>query len=290
VNAKRFIIFLLDRITIHVTLRLFNANQQNSILRDDSTMTLITNEIHMLDGFKRTALVFAADRRITKLDGSYLSTQQKLFTIPYLEGGVSYFGLAVLSTAGRMQYISHWLRKFISDRSDVKTLGDFANQLRNALHAYIPADVLGKHASGFHICGYNALGLPEFWYLSNIGGMSDFAYTDIRPQYAEPTSDFLERDAKTLGWDGVHLESVVNGGWIYRNGDFRAHAVAFGRLDEILIDMLSSPNFKQLKTSEDRVNWVRFKMKFVSLLYKNYAKKQIIGTPIDVFCLTKRLP
>jgi hypothetical protein len=45
-------------------------------------MTLITNEIHMLDGFKRTVLVYAADRRITKPDGAYLSTQRKLFEIP----------------------------------------------------------------------------------------------------------------------------------------------------------------------------------------------------------------
>lgn len=63
-------------------------------------MTLITNEIHMLDGFKRTVLVFAADRRLTNLDGSYGSTQQKLFQIPYLEGGISYFGLATVFPGG----------------------------------------------------------------------------------------------------------------------------------------------------------------------------------------------
>ena len=54
-------------------------------------MTLITNEIHMLDGFKKTILVFAADRRISKLDGSFDSNRKKLFEIPYLNAGISYF-------------------------------------------------------------------------------------------------------------------------------------------------------------------------------------------------------
>jgi hypothetical protein len=188
-----------------------------------------------------------------------------------------------------VEYVSDWLRTFSRHRSDIRTLREFAFQLRDALHAYIPAVTLGKSPSGFHICGYNAQGLPEFWYLSNMGGMSDFAYTDIRCRYSEPTSDFLERDAKTIGWDGVHNGSVANTGWVYRNGDFRAHAVAFERLDQILSEMISSTTFRQLKKPEDLVEWTRFKMRFVSSLYRKYAKRQIIGTPIDTLFLTKSL-
>ncbi len=51
-------------------------------------MTLITNEIHMLDGFKKTLLIFAADRRLTNPDGSYAGSKRKLFPIPYLEAGI----------------------------------------------------------------------------------------------------------------------------------------------------------------------------------------------------------
>ena len=250
-------------------------------------MTLITNEIHMLDGFRRTCLVFAADRRLTKLDGSFGGTRQKLFKIPYLEGGVSYFGLATVFPGGKPQYLSDWLRSFITKHSHLTSLEAFAFELRTKLHVVIPSSILSKHASGFHICGYNSQGLPEFWYLSNIGGMEGFQYTNVQAQYADPAPHFLGHDAKRLGWDGQSLQSIRSGQWIYRNGDLRAHVVAFERLDQVLIDMLSFPDFRKPKKPED---WVRFKFEFVAYFYRKFARKQIIGTPIDAFCLSKQLP
>lgn len=252
------------------------------------SMTLITNEIHMLNGFNQTVLVFAADRRLTKLDGSYGGTQHKLFRIPYLNAGISYFGLATVSPAKKQQYMSEWLRTFITRNSGVRSLRDFAFKLREDLERVIPPNVLGKHASGFHICGYNNQGFPEFWYLSNIGGISDFEYTNIKQRYADPTEDFLNRDAKELGWNGKDPESVKNNGWVYRNGDIRAHVVAFGHLDQVLLGMLSFPDFRKPQEPEDLADWVRFKLRFVAQLYKKYGKKELIGTPIDAFSLTNK--
>ena len=252
-------------------------------------MTLITNEIHMLNSFNQTVLVFAADRRITKPDGSY-ETRKKLFEIPYLHGGISYFGLASLLRSGKEQYMSDWLRMFIMHHSGLHSLRYFAFELQDYLHKVIPSDVLGRNPSGFHICGYNSQGFPEFWYLSNIGGMLDFAYTSIQPRYDDPREEFLNRDAKVLGWDGSNPGSVENKGWVYRNGDIRGHAVAFKFLDEVLLNMLSFPDFKKPRKAEDLANWVRFKLKFVAQFYKEYGKKQIIGTPIDAFSLTNKMP
>jgi hypothetical protein len=70
---------------------------------------------------------------------------------------------------------------------------------------------------------------------------------------------------------------------VYRNGDFRAHVVAFERLDNVLTDMLSFPDFKNPNKPED---WVRFKVEFVAYLYKKFARRQIVGRPIDAFCLS----
>src|SRR5713101_1322012 len=137
-------------------------------------MTLITNEIYMLDGFRRTLLVFAADRRITFPDGTHVA-RRKLFPIRYLDAGISYFGLAEVFPAGKKRYLADWLDNFIRNHSGIKTLKAFAFQLRDDLHTVAPPAVLSTNASGFHICGYNAQGLPEFWYLSNIGGMDAFA-------------------------------------------------------------------------------------------------------------------
>jgi hypothetical protein len=250
-------------------------------------MTLISNEIHMLDGFKRTLLIFAADRRLTYPDGSYAGTKQKLFPISYLNGGVSYFGLAEVYPKGKKQYLSDWLREFVIRHSTMTSLKDFAFQLRDELHTVIPAGILKKNASGFHICGYNSKDLPEFWFLRNIGGMDQFRYTNLQQRYMEPTADFLDRDAKSLGWDGTNLTSIQNKGYVYRNGDVRAHVIAFERLDEVLSGMLSFPDFKTPKKPEDLV---RFKFEFVAYLYKKFARRQIIGRPIDAFCLSKTLP
>src|SRR5713226_2768391 len=114
-------------------------------------MTLITNEIHMLDGFRKTLLIFAADRRLTHLDGSFAGTRKKLFQIPYLEAGISYFGLAQIYPRGKAQYLSDWLPKFIAKHSSIHTLREFAFQLRDELHNIIPGAILEKNHSGFHL-------------------------------------------------------------------------------------------------------------------------------------------
>src|SRR5437667_5731701 len=116
--------------------------------------------------------------------------------------------------------------------------------------------------------------------------MDKFRYKNMQQRYMEPTADFLDRDAKSSGWDGTNPSSIKSMSWIYRNGDFRSHAIAFERLDQMLIDMSSFPDFKKPERLED---WMRFKFEFVAYFYKKFVKRQIIGKPIDVFCLTKTL-
>jgi len=115
--------------------------------------------------------------------------------------------------------------------------------------------------------------------------MDAFAYKNLQPSYGEPTSDFLGRDAKALGWNGTDLTSIRNEGIVYRNGDIRGHVVAFERLDKVLIDMLSFPDFKKPQPED----WVRFKFEVVAHFYKKFARRAIIGTPIDVFSIVKMI-
>lgn len=209
-------------------------------------MSLITNEIHILDGFRRTILVCAADRRISKgSDLSFDSCRRKLFSIPHLNAYISYFGLAQVFPHGRSQYLSDWLPAFILKNVAVKNLHDFCFRLRQELNKVVPAHILRANASGFHVCGYNSDGFPEFWYLSNIGGMDQFRYTNLQTRYADPTPDFLERDARKLGWDGKNPGSVRNVTWIYRNGDIRAHVAAWEKLDQMFVELLGFQDFKK---------------------------------------------
>ena len=256
-------------------------------------MTLVTNEIHLLDGFRRTILVFAADRRLTDYrDGSFAGIGQKLFRIPYLEAGVSYFGLATYRNRGGEFRMTDWLRNFIRRAHATRTIRDFALRLRNDLNATIPRSVLSQRASGFHICGYNGEGLPDFWYLTNIGGMDNFQYNRFAPEYAEPSRDFLDRDARdSLGWNGTDLTSVRSEIWIYRNGDYRPHSLLWDRLGAFIDGMSQTPNFAALRrtTTENYERIARFKLGVIAHFYRKFGRSQTIGTPIDVFCLSKRL-
>jgi hypothetical protein len=249
-------------------------------------MTLILNEVHLLNGLSETMLVAAADRRVSKLDGSYDSTRKKLFRIPHLNGAISYFGLAAFPQGGTLQYLSSWLPNFIRTQSSAPDLETFVDNLRNALERTIPAAVLQGRVSGFHICGYNKSDLPEFWSFSNIGSIQDFQYVDLSPQYSPPSPDFLERDAKgNFGWDGSDPLSARNGVQFYRNGDFRAHVAAWESLDEVFSILFQFPDFKRPSSPSEYGEYVRFKFEFIAYLYKKWAKKVIIGRPIDVIVI-----
>src|SRR5437899_6220121 len=101
---------------------------------------------------------------------------------------------------------------------------------RNLFHLFFRT-LLERYASGFHVCGYGTTGIPEFWFISNILEMDDFVYTRMALRYSPPSPDFLDRDAKALGWNGHDSGSIKNGVQFYRNGDYRLHAAAWHRLD-----------------------------------------------------------
>lgn len=251
-------------------------------------MTLVLNEIILLNGLKETLLIAAADRRISKQDGSYDSTRRKLFPINYLNGAISYFGLAIVFPKGQKEYLSSWLPNFIRRNSSAHSLKIFAERLYEELNQSVPPPILKTYPSGFHICGYNDIGYPDFWYLSNIGSLKDFKYIDLRAKYIPPSSHFLERDAKhSLNWDGENPLSIRNSIQTYRNGDFRAHVAAWELLDVIYSRLLQFPDFKQPKTTEDYRDYVKFKFEFIAYIYKNWAKKKIIARPIDVIVLSR---
>lgn len=249
-------------------------------------MTLILNEIHVLGGLEKTMLVAAADRRISKLNGSYDSIRRKLFPIPHLKGAISYFGLAYVYPKGKAQYLSEWLPTFISSQSATSDLGVFCRNLRTALHAVMRKDILRNNASGFHICGYRKDGLPEFWSLMNMGALEGFQHVNFKEEYGEPSPDFLERDARQqFEWDGINPASAKNGILTYRNGDFRGHVAAWDALDETFSKLIQFPDFKRYRTPKDYGDYVKFKFEIIAYIYKRWARNQIIARPIDVIVL-----
>jgi hypothetical protein len=247
-------------------------------------MTLVLNEIHGLGASRSPLMIAAADRRISNANGSYHSTRRKLFPLPRLSGAVSYFGVAAFPQRAGIRYLSEWLPDFIR-RTPAKNLGEFALHLRAELGALVPPAVLRRRVSGFHICGFDENDRPDFWFLSNIVAMDGFAYTQIRDSYTDPASHFLGRDAAAFGWDPTTGRAQSGHVQIYRNGDFRVHAVASEMLDRMLDTLGQFADFSRPTNATEYGKYVKFKFEVIAYVYKTWARRPIIARPIDVIVL-----
>ncbi len=248
-------------------------------------MTLVLNEIHMLDGLNQTVMIAAADRRISK-DGKYHGTYRKLFPIPYLNGAISYFGLAsYFDSSGKEKKLWEWLPAFITKQAGTPDLRTFCRSLHEGLENFFPSQLLADKVSGFQICGYNDRFIPEYWFLTNIRNMAGPYPSEIKSFYKAPAPHFIQNDARrNFNWDGEDPASCKNGIQIYRNGDFRGHVAASEHLDAILGQLWDQfPDaFQRPSTLSEYAEYVRYKLEFIAGLYKTWARDAIIGRPIDV--------
>ena len=246
-------------------------------------MTLLVNEIHMLEGFKRTMLIAAADRRITKGDRTYHDTQPKLFEIKYLKGAVSFFGLAEFRRGSEKYRMSEILPTFIRKNSDIADLQTFSYALRDEMTRVVPAELLKDQSLGFHICGYGRTSLPDYWWLTNIRAMDGPLVTKMKSTFKNPGSNFLGRDAARWGWDGSDLMSVRSGGYqLYRNGDFLVHAVTVELVDELFERLWDLPEFDRPRTPLEFKNYIQYKFKLIAGLQRRWQRKPTVSGNVDV--------
>jgi hypothetical protein len=215
------------------------------------------------------------------VDGKFHSNRKKLFRIPYLNAGVGYFGLAQVDQG---KFLSEWLPNFINYTCEVGSLEKFARVLCDKLNHKVNKEFLKKAPSGFHVCGYNAKNLPELWFVRNIRSMEDHVYRGFATEY-NLTEDFLARDARKCGFNGVNPKVPCSFIQYYINGDVRAFHSIWQRLDEFLAKMFSQADFRHPQQSTDLEAVAKWKMGVISSFYKQFAEKQIIGAPIDAFVL-----
>jgi hypothetical protein len=244
-------------------------------------MTLLLTEIHWLDNFSNSFILFAADRRISKLNGDYDSLRKKIFEIRYLQAGIGYFGLAHVPKKGsaELEPIRNWLSRFIQENSPLSSMKLFANKLAIKLNSDIPQEWRNKYISGFHLAGYNSAGIPEFWFIRNV---KDDRKTTTG--IYEAREDFLSCHARAFGYDEQNPHLIKMGGQIYRNGDIRAHHVAWEQID-VFLNLLKEPQFKKVNAVTDYESWVKFKLEVIAYFYKKYCKVSLIGRPIDAFSI-----
>jgi hypothetical protein len=248
-------------------------------------MTLILNEIQILNGLDDCYWLVSADRRLTR-KGKIEGPRKKVFPIPYLHATISYFGLASYFKDFREYYVADFMQSFIRDNHDCKTLDEFANRFHAALNQEIPSKYIKAYHSGFHFCGFNENKLPHFLHLSNVGDMEGAKYVKIMDSYKPPFADFLGNDAKEkLGWDGIDPKSVQNKAWIYRNGDIISHVYTSNVIDDAMIEIFKLPNFNKITDYKRNADYVRFKFDIIVNIHNNFAKEKTIGRPIDTYIL-----
>lgn len=240
-------------------------------------MTLLVTEFIPLDGMEKSAVVFAADRRISR-GGNYYDTQPKLIRIPHLRAGLGYFGLAEVQRVPMHDV----LRAIIESRRarEASSLQEMADIIAEQLNGRI-GPVERRQRSGLHLAGYGTENLPEFWFIRNVDDLGNPDSDVYRVR-----EDFKRGHLKTLGYDGSNLKSVPTGRvFTYRNGDLRAHEYAWTKLDEAFAAILKHPDFRPVENVKDYAEWVKFKMKVIAFLYKAWCKTPVIGPPIDTIVL-----
>jgi len=244
-------------------------------------MTVLITEIHVPHDLRKATIVFAADSKVTKAENGKHSAQGcKIFRIPYLKAGIGFFGLASFNNMQMASYLTN----FINRNTGAGSLKEWAHLLKDNLNKAIGSQTLAKYGIGLHLCGFNAEGLPEFWFLTNIPGMTGHLYA--KPSnHISVREDFLSSDSKKILLEGSQT-IVKEPVWqVYRNGDTRVHALAFEKLDEIIKSLLSFEDFKNPKTVDDYLEIVKLKMDIMCKIYSKLANCSLIGTPINAFAI-----
>ena len=233
-------------------------------------MTLLTTEVHR--SARGDIVVFAADRRISRGQAP-AGTRQKVFRIPEKRAGDGYFGLAEVPTRSGRQPMSERIQDFFYQIQTADTLANIAERLTLQLNTDVPKDCRDSEVSGLHLAGLRTDDQAEFWFIRNIDDMGNLTRTDY--QFRE---DFQSRDASGLPSGAAQ---------IYRNGDIRAHVVAWGQIDQSLGLLLGTHSFRALQSTDDYVEWVQFKMELVAGFHERFATESVIGQPIDAFAIHK---
>lgn len=237
-------------------------------------MTLLATEFHNCDDSANATIVFAADRRISRrggpASGTAVDERRKIFRLPSLNAGIGWYGIADAPEGNT----SEWLENYVQRDWSGYSLRTFAENLASELNTRVPDDLKRERESGFHIAGFNEDGVPEFWYVRNVDDDKATYFGEYRAR-----EDFQRRDVKKL---------VGSTYQVYRNGDLRAHVLAWGELDASIGRLLAFPDFKKITTAEDYVEWVKFKMDVIAQAYERFCEQSIIGRPIDAFAIQRQ--
>jgi hypothetical protein len=243
-------------------------------------MTLVLTELTL------HGIAMAADSAVTTTNTvtglSYVqpNAAKKLHQIPYLNAGVSCWGLGTISGMRTDQ----WLEDFIESNAGITTLQEFGEELAINLNSLIPSNNTQEGRLGFHLAGfedYNSDSTPSFYHIHD-----DRSTTlEQRGIFIDPTLFNPNHDMPPH----VFLQIASSGvGWITRNGDYLLYAQMFQLLENFFANL--TPLGIMIPHSQnvvDRAEYLVFQIRTVSELYRLSNLVPGIGGRINYLTITQ---
>ncbi|RLC70699.1 MAG: hypothetical protein DRI81_18730 [Chloroflexi bacterium] len=187
----------------------------------------------------------------------------KLQVIPYLNAGVSVWGLGVLPTATGQVSTDIWLSDFIVQHSGIATLDEFANTLAAELQT-VAGQV--QEVLGFHLAGYvdvDGQRLPTFYHVRNCDGtFRHYELHEFIPGQDFPPQELGDRIYRT------------------RNGDYGPYAILSAGVERVLPEIHADPNLNltiPYPSLQGRIAYLTAWLRFVSELYASSRLLRTIG-------------
>jgi len=224
-------------------------------------MTLILGELSFFGIAMAADSTVTVTNQLTGMRHVNINAARKLQSVPYLNAGVSCWGLGDISGIPT----DDWLSDFISHNIRLQTLQSFAEELATQLNASVNDPRLGTGIAGFHLAGfesYNGIPTPSFYHIHD--GESKVL------QNRGTTININQFNANHDMPPDIFQRDFGNGGWyLTRNGDFQIYAQIFDSLHAYFGSLSTRgiviPNSQSL---DERADYLVFQIRTISEIYR----------------------
>jgi hypothetical protein len=232
-------------------------------------------------------IAMAADSTVTFTDSEFgrcfarPNAAEKLQAVPYLNAGVSCWGLGEIDGVST----DTWLSRFITEHAECKSLTAFAQRLAGSLRESIGPSISRQPRLGFHVAGFEmheGEPVPSFYHVHD-GPSTTLASrgltvdpSQVNANHDIPPEEFLKRILK-------------GGGWITRNGNYQLYGLMFGMLEDFFAQLATKaiviPHSQDLR---DRAEYLVFQIRTVADVYRMSNLHPGIGGAIKFLTISPR--
>jgi hypothetical protein len=219
-------------------------------------------------------LVMAADSAYTSVSTGEVRYGDKLFAIPGLRAGLSFWG------GGLPGKPDDWIRSFLTANQSATSIRELGESLRDELRRIIPPLPPGQSRTtlGFHLGGVNPSGVPDVFHIHN-------GASTVLAARGELVDSRLVNCNNDLPPALFRAEVLGKGTpYILRNGDSLPYAAIWnqaGPWAETFAGFIQQAA-GQGWTLDDRGRFVAAQIEVMRVLYSSWRQNRIAGTKAPV--------